>query len=172
MTPFEAPGNLLKIESNQSSVAQFVQKLRYFKVRMSKDEWEKGSEKRFNQSPSRMKGSMHDDLHLLNSIKNGKESKSITCLWNRQKNESYFMILLIFFYFLYLYIHFQPFWASWGPLGGPLGAMAPLWGPSRAPMSSLTSIAPLTMGLVQSPVHLGKFTDYWSLPKQQHQSQS
>ena len=46
---------------------------------------EKGSEKRFNQSPSRMKGSMHDDLHLLNSIKNGKESKSITCLWNRQK---------------------------------------------------------------------------------------
>jgi len=53
-----------------------------------------------------MNGSMHDDLHLLNSIKNGKESKSITCLWNRQKNESYFMILLIFFYFLYSYNHF------------------------------------------------------------------
>ena len=62
--------------------------------------------KRFHQSPSKMNSSMHDDLHLLNSIKNGKESKSITCLWNWPKNESYFMILLIFFYFLYLYIHF------------------------------------------------------------------
>ncbi len=75
-------------------------------VRMSKDEWEKGSEKRFNQSLSRMNGSMHDDLHLLNSIKNGKESKSLACLWNWQKNESYFMILPVFFYFLYLRSHF------------------------------------------------------------------
>ena len=28
-------------------------------------------------------------------------------------------------------------------------------------MSSLTSIATLTLGLVQSPVQLGKFTDFW-----------
>ena len=135
ITPFEAPGNLLKIESNQSSVAQFVQKLRYFKVRMSKDEWEKGSEKRFNQSPSRMKGSMHDDLHLLNSIKNRKEKslskvfqKSITCLWNQLKKRILIHDFAHLFRFFYLYSHSQPFWASWEPIGGPQGAMALLWG--------------------------------------------
>ena len=50
--------------------------------------------------------------------------------------------------------------------------MALLWGSPRAPMSSLTSLAILTLGLVQLPVQLGKFTDFWSLPKQWHQSQT
>ncbi len=35
-----------------------------------------------------MNGNVQDDLHLLNSIKNGEEGKSITCLWNQQKIES------------------------------------------------------------------------------------
>ena len=48
----------------------------------------KKSEKIFIQSPFRMNGNVQDDLHLLNSIKNGEKSKSITCLWNQQKTES------------------------------------------------------------------------------------
>ena len=53
---------------------------------MTKDEWEKWSEERFIQSPSGMNGNEQDDLPLLKSTKNGVESKSITCLWNQQKN--------------------------------------------------------------------------------------
>ena len=45
----------------------------------------KGSEKRSIQSPSGMNGNVLDGLHLLNSIKNGKESKSFPFLWNQQK---------------------------------------------------------------------------------------
>ena len=84
--------------------------------------------KRFIQSPSRMNGNAHADLPLLKSTRNGKESNSITYLWNQQKNGPKFMIMLIFLHFFYLYSHFQPFWASWGPIGGPLGALALLWG--------------------------------------------
>ena len=46
MTPFKAPGNFLQIESNRRSVALFVQKLHYFKVRWAKDMRQKRSEKR------------------------------------------------------------------------------------------------------------------------------
>ena len=38
-----------------------------------------------------------------------------------------------------------------------MGALAVLWGPLTAPMSSLPSIAILTLGLVQPPAQLGKF---------------
>ena len=47
-----------------------------------------------------------------------------------------------------------------GPLGGSLGAPSSLWGPLRAPMSSLTSRATLTPCLVLPPVQLGKFPDF------------
>ena len=63
------------------------------------------------------------------------------------------MILFIFFYFFTFTVIFSHF----GPLGGPLGALAFSRGPPRAPMSNLTSIAILTPGLVQPPVQLGKF---------------
>ena len=39
-----------------------------------------------------------------------------------------------------------------------------LMGPPRALMRCLTSIATLTSCLVQLPVQLGKFTDFWGLP--------
>ncbi len=65
-----------------------------------------------------------------------------------------------FFQFFYCYGHFYPFWASWGLLGGPLGALALMWGPFRALISGFTSIAILIPGLVQPPVQLGKFADF------------
>ena len=86
MTPFEAPGNFLQIESNRRSVALFVQKLHYFKVRWAKDMRRKRSEKRIIKSPSGSNSSAQDDLPLLKSTKNGEESTSITCLWNQQNN--------------------------------------------------------------------------------------
>ena len=86
MTPFKAPGNFLQIVSNRRSVALFVQELRYFKVRITKDERRKGSEKRFIQSPSEMNNNAQDDLPLLKSTKNGENYKSITCLWNQQND--------------------------------------------------------------------------------------
>ena len=86
MTPFEAPGNLLQIETNRRSVALFVKELQYFKVRMAKDERQKRSEKRCIQSPSGINNNAQDDLPLLKSTKHGEESKSITCLRNQQKN--------------------------------------------------------------------------------------
>ena len=49
---------------------------------------------------------------------------------------------------------------------GALGAMALLWGPLRAPMNSLPSLAILTPSLVQPPAQSVKFVDFWSLPKQ------
>ena len=71
-----------------------------------------------------------------------------------------------FFTFMVTFRHF-------GPLGGgPLGALAFSWGPPRASMRSLTSIATLTPGLVQPPVQLGKFAHFWGLPKQLRQNQS
>ena len=48
--------------------------------------------------------------------------------------------------------------------GGVLGVPRYLWGPPRALMRCLTSIATLTSCLVQPPVQLGKFTDFWGLP--------
>ena len=48
--------------------------------------------------------------------------------------------------------------------GGFLGAPGKSWGPPRALMRCLTSIATLTSCLVQPPVQLGKFTDFWGLP--------
>ncbi len=86
MTPFKAPGSFLQIESYRRSVALFVEELHYFKVRIANDERRKGSEKRFIQSPSEMNNNAQDDLPLLKSTKNGEESKSLTCLWNQQKN--------------------------------------------------------------------------------------
>ena len=65
----------------------------------------------------------------------------------------------LFFTFMVIFSHF-------GPLGGPLGALAFSRGPPKAPISSLTSIATLTPGLMQPPVQLGQFTDFWGLPKQ------
>ena len=87
MTPFKAPGNFLEIESNQRSVASFVQKLCYFKVRITKEERRKGSEKKFIQSPSRMNTNTQDDLPLLKCTKNGEASMSITCLWDWKKTD-------------------------------------------------------------------------------------
>ena len=86
MTPFEAPGNLLQIETNRRSVALFVYKLHCFKVMMAKNERRKRSEKRRIKSPSGSTSSAQDDLPLLKSTKIGEESKSITSLWNQQKN--------------------------------------------------------------------------------------
>ena len=54
--------------------------------------------------------------------------------------------------------------ASVTALGGFLGAPRYSWGPPRALMRWLTSIATLTSCLVQPPVQLGKFTDFWGLP--------
>lgn len=66
----------------------------------------------------------------------------------------------IFRFFLLVYLFLAILGLS-GAYWGPLRAMALLWGPPRSPMSSLTSIATLTPGLVQLPVQLGKFTDFW-----------
>ena len=62
-----------------------------------------------------------------------------------------------FFSFKVIFRHFRP-------LGGSLGARWYPWGPPRAPMRSLTSIATLTPCLVLPPVQLGKFADFWGLP--------
>ena len=55
-----------------------------------------------------------------------------------------------------------------GRLVGVSGAQIPVhkWLAPRAPMSSLPSIAILTPDLVQPPTQLGKFVDFWGLPKQ------
>ena len=48
--------------------------------------------------------------------------------------------------------------------GGVFRGPEVLVGPPRALMRCLTSIATLTSCLVQPPVQLGKFTDFWGLP--------
>ena len=68
-------------------------------------------------------------------------------------------------YFFSIFLLLWSFLAILG-LWGAFGALAFSRGPPRAPMSSLTSIATLTPGLVQPPVQLGKFMDFWGLPKQ------
>ena len=77
-------GNLQQKQSSRRFVALFVQKLDYFKVRMTKDERQKGSEKRYIQSLSGMNGNAQDDSSFPKSTI-GEESKSISCLWNQQK---------------------------------------------------------------------------------------
>ena len=62
-----------------------------------------------------------------------------------------------FFSFKVIFCHFRP-------LGGSLGAPRYPWGPPRAPIRSLTSIATLTPGLVLPPVKLSKFADVRGLP--------
>ena len=84
-------------------------------------------------------------------------------------NSWFCSLFSIFVTFIVIFGHFG---ASWGAYWGPLGPLALLWGPLRAPMSGLTSIAILIPGLVQPPVQMGKFADFWSLPKQYCQSQS
>ena len=79
----------------------------------------------------------------------------------RSKSFNYNQIVLpIFLYIFDMYSHFQPFWASGGFLGA-FGSPGSLVGTPRALISGLTSIATLTLGLVQPPVQLGKFTDFW-----------
>ncbi len=74
-----------------------------------------------------MNGNAQDDLPLLKSTRNGKESNSITCLWNQQKNGPKFMIMLIFLYFFYslifsllIFSYFGTCGASRGPRVAPL----------------------------------------------------
>ena len=114
---------------------------------MVKDEREKGSEKNYIQSPSGMNDNVLDDLHLLNSIKNGKESTSFTFLWNQHEKNLNSWFCSFFFHF-YLYSHFYPFWAYWEPLGRH-GSIVRTF---KGPMSSFNSIATLTPALVQLPV--------------------
>ena len=138
MTPFKAPGNFLEIESNQRSVALFVQKLRYSKVRMSKEEWRKGAEKRFIQSPSRLNTNAQKDLPLLKCTKNGEESMSVTCLWNWQKKQTLFHDSAHFFRFFSL---LQSFFSILGLLGiywGAFGRPGCLVGAPYSPHEQLT----------------------------------
>ena len=69
-----------------------------------------------------MNSNAQEEMPLLKSGKNGKESLSITCLWNQQKNGPYFKILLIFFNSFTSMVLFSHF----GPPGGQLRG---LWGP-------------------------------------------
>ena len=69
------------------------------------------------------------------------------------------MILLIFLRFFFTSIVIS---RHFGPLRGLLlvfGAMALLWEPLRASLSSLPTLAILTPGLVQPPALLVKFVD-------------
>ena len=76
------------------------------------------------------------------------------------------MILLSFLYFFFtslvIFSRFRPL----GSLLGAFGVLALLLGSTRALTSSLPSITTLTQGLVQPSVQLGKFADFFNLPKQ------
>ena len=61
------------------------------------------------------------------------------------------------FSFMVIFSHF-------GSLGGSLRAPSHSWGLLRAPKRCLISMATLTPCLVQPPVQLGKFADFWGLP--------
>ena len=62
------------------------------------------------------------------------------------------------------FFSFKVIFSHFGPLGGSLGPPTYSWGPPRAPMRCLTSIATLTPGLEPPPVQLGKLVDFWGLP--------
>ena len=72
------------------------------------------------------------------------------------KNGPWLLIRLWFFNFFTLMVIFSHFWSH----GGPLGVPRSLWGPPRAPMSSLTSRDTLPPDLVLLPVQLDKFADF------------
>ena len=75
------------------------------------------------------------------------------------------MILLSFFDFFHIYSRFLDVLGLLGTYWGPLGVLALVLGPPRAPMSSTPSIATIIRGLVQPSVQLGKFADFFNLPK-------
>ena len=68
---------------------------------------------------------------------------------------------LFFFTSIVIFGHFRPQGSRLGSFQGP----GSLVGSPRAPASSLIFIATLAPGLVQPQVQLGKFADFWDLPK-------
>ena len=139
---------------------------------MAKDERQKRSEKDASNHPPGLTA-MRKMTCLCWKVPKMEKIMSLSLVYGISKKtdlNSWFCSL--FSIFVTFIVIFWPLWASWGAYWGPLGPLALLWGPLRAPMNGLTSIVILIPGLVQPPVQLGKFVDFWSLPKQQCQSQS